>query len=79
MGDEDEGIFVIHEIRFQPFDMFYVKVVCRFVKDENRRIFQQKFSQQRLGTLTAGKFIYLAVKADRAKAKAVGYFFNAGI
>ena len=39
VGNEDEGVFVVNEIPFQPFDVVFIQIVGRFVQQEDVRFF----------------------------------------
>ena len=43
VGNQDKGIFIIVQVTFQPFDMFGVQIVGRFVQQEDVGFFQQEF------------------------------------
>ena len=39
VGNEDEGVFVVDEIPFQPFDVVFIQIVGRFVQQKDVRFF----------------------------------------
>ena len=55
VGDQNECVFVIIQVTFQPFDVVFIQIVGRFVQQQNVGFFQQEFSKQDLGALSAGK------------------------
>ena len=38
MGDEDEGIFILLQVAFQPVNVLYIQVVGRLVQQKNVRL-----------------------------------------
>ena len=55
MGNRDHGPFVFFKKVFQPLDTIGVKVVGRFVEQQQIGAFQQEFAQGHSSTLTTGQ------------------------
>ena len=64
MGYEQQGSRKIAEKILKPFDGRDIKIVRRFVQQEDVRILQQQFHQQHLVALAAGQVRHVAVEAD---------------
>ena len=44
MGNEDEGIFILLQVAFQPVYVLYIQIVGRLVQQQNVRLFQKKLA-----------------------------------
>ena len=53
VGDQDEGVFVIQKITFQPGNVLLVQIVGRLVQKKDIRFLQKQLCQEDLGTLSA--------------------------
>ena len=79
MADNQHRAAVGFEIGFQPFHRFKVKMVGRFVQDQDVGAFQQQPRQAQPGLLPARKHAGLFLPGIRRKAHAAEHFFNLGI
>ena len=53
VGDQDEGVFVIQKITFQPGNVLLVQIVGRLVQKKDIRFLQKQLGKEDLGTLSA--------------------------
>ena len=79
MRHQDEAVLIVDQITLQPFNMFDIEIIGRFVQNQDRRILQQQFGQQHLGALPAAQIADVPVQADIAKPQPVGHFLDFGV
>ena len=77
--NEDEGVFVVDEISLQPFDVVFIQIVGRFVQQKDVRFFQQQFTHEDFGALTAGKLCDVFIQTDVCQTQCTTDFFHFGI
>ena len=75
MRNQDEGIFVIQQITFQPCDMFFIEVVCRLVQKKDIRLFQKQFAQKYFCSLATAQIRHITVKTQIQKPQCSGNLF----
>ena len=76
MGDEDECVLIVLQEFSEPFDMFNVQIVGRFVQEQDVGVLEEQFSQKNFTALTTGKVCDVTVKTNATKAQAVSNFFD---
>src|SRR3546814_18437276 len=74
VGNKDDVAGVIDEVIFQPLHAFSVKMVGRFVKQQNVRLFQQQTAKSDAALFTARKrsHVRIARRAAQRDRKSVG-------
>ena len=76
MRYEDKRVFIIIQIPFQPLNMNCIQIIGRLVQKQDVRLFQEKLSQQHLGTLSAGQLCHIPVQSDIRKPQGAPDLFH---
>ena len=79
MGNEDECIFILIQVAFQPFDMFRIQIVGRLVQQQDIRLFQQQLAEKALGALAAAQLGNVTIQPDIGQPQGASHFLHFGV